>query len=192
MCDSWGAGGVARCAGATRVRPAGVARRVIFRRSRVHISGPHVAPAVILGGSDTSGRCFVAWYGRGSAVPTFMLPIKFSRCTQASPARNPISPFASIVHTAALDSLMLTDRQGCAFAFSRQLSASMHVQLHAQPRVKHARLKMRCQGWRSARHVHVSVRLCATRGTGERTTGGDKDSIGDGRMWFRTWFVCKL
>ena len=63
---------------------------------------------------------------------------------------------------------------------------AMHVQLHAQPRVKHARLKMRGQGWRSARHVHVSVRLCATRGTGERTIGGDKDSIGDGRMWFRT------
>ena len=74
MCDSWGAGGVARCAGATRVRPAGVARRVIFRRSRVHISGPHVAPGVILGGSDTSGRCFVAWYGRESAVPRFIYP----------------------------------------------------------------------------------------------------------------------
>ena len=81
---------------------------------------------------------------------------------------------------------------GVCVCVQQAASASMHVQLHAQPRVKHARLKMRGQGWRSARHVHVSVRLCATRGTGERTIGGDKDSIGDGRMWFRTWFVCKL
>ena len=100
-------------------------------------------------------------------------------CCLTSLATNPITPTTSIVHSAALDSLMLTDRQGCAFAFSRQLQpACMSPQLYAQPRVKHARLKMRCQGCGVAlgRHVHVSVRLCATRGTGERTIGGDKDT----------------
>ena len=34
--------------------------RVIFRRSRGHISGAHEAVGVILGGSDTYGRCSIA------------------------------------------------------------------------------------------------------------------------------------
>ena len=37
------------------VRPAGVSRREIFRHSCVHISGPHEALGVILGGSDMYG-----------------------------------------------------------------------------------------------------------------------------------------
>ena len=55
MCGSRPAGCVARSAGATRVRPAGVPRCVIFRRSHGHISGPHEALGLILGGSDTYG-----------------------------------------------------------------------------------------------------------------------------------------
>ena len=59
MCGSWSAGRVARCAGATRVRAAGVPRRLIFRYSCGHISGPREAPGVISGGSDMSDRCSI-------------------------------------------------------------------------------------------------------------------------------------
>ena len=92
-------------------------------------------------------------------------------CCLANPATSLITPPTCTVHTAALDSLTLADRQGVSMGVSGQLSASQHVRFHAQPRVAQRRLKMRCLGWRSVMHVHASCDMCATRGTEEHTIG---------------------
>ena len=92
-------------------------------------------------------------------------------CCQASPATSPIKPPTSTVHTAALDSLTLADRQGVFVCVSAQLSASMRVQLHAQPRVEQRRLKMRFKGGAALRMCMRLCGLCVTRGTGEHSIG---------------------
>ena len=70
MCGSWAWCAAVRSAGATRAIGWVRMRRMVFRCSCAHISGLREAMDVILGGSDASDRCTVAWYRRRSATLT--------------------------------------------------------------------------------------------------------------------------